>query len=124
MKKVFTIIALVLSCTYLFAQSITVTSPNGGEVLPGCTIKTITWNSSGTTNYYSIDYSTDNGSTWTSITSFYNTVSGTYNWTVPNTSSGTCLIRIVDSNNSSNFDISEAVYTVTTPLTVNAPNGC
>jgi len=123
MKKLFTLIAFVLSCTLLSAQSITVTSPNGSEVLPGCTIKTITWTSSGTTNYYSIDYSTDNGNTWTSITSFYNTVSGTYNWTVPNTSSGICLIRIVDSNNSSIFDISDAVFTVTSPLTVNAPNG-
>lgn len=123
MKKLITLIALVLSCTFLSAQSITVTSPNGSEVLPGCTIKTITWTSSGTTNYYSIDYSTDNGNTWTSITSFYNTVSGTYNWTVPNTSSGMCLIRIVDSNNSSIFDVSDAVFTVTSPLTVIAPNG-
>ncbi|PKP00919.1 MAG: hypothetical protein CVU11_16775, partial [Bacteroidetes bacterium HGW-Bacteroidetes-6] len=123
MKKLFTLAVFLFSFVALFSQSITVTSPNGGEVLPGCTVKTITWNSSGTTNYYSIDYSTDNGTTWTSITSFYNTVSGSYNWTVPNTSSGTCLIRIVDSNNSSILDISDAVFTVTSPLTVIAPNG-
>jgi hypothetical protein len=123
MKKLFTFIAVLFTCTLLFSQSITVTSPNGAEVLPGCTIKTITWNSSGTTDYYSIDYSTDNGLTWTSITSFYNTVAKTYNWTVPNTSSGVCLVRIIDSNNSSISDISDAVFTVTSPLTVLLPNG-
>lgn len=123
MKKLFTLLTVLLLCNFLFSQSITVTSPNGGEVLPGCTVKTITWNSSGTTNYYSIDYSTDNGNTWTSITSFYNTVSGTYNWTVPNSSSVVCLIRIIDSNNSSISDLSDAVFAVTSPLTIIQPNG-
>ncbi|MDD3685409.1 MAG: FlgD immunoglobulin-like domain containing protein [Bacteroidales bacterium] len=123
MKKLFTLLAVLFICSISFSQSITVTSPNGAEVLPGCTVKTITWNSSGTTDYYSIDYSTDNGLTWTSITSFYNTVARTYNWTVPNTSSGVCLIRIKDSNNSSVSDLSDAVFTITSPLTVLQPNG-
>ncbi|MEA1874707.1 MAG: T9SS type A sorting domain-containing protein [Bacteroidota bacterium] len=70
-----------------------------------------------------MDYSTDNGSSWTSITSYYNTTSESYSWTVPNTSSGICLIRITDSNNSGTSDISDAVFTITSPLTVSTPNG-
>lgn len=123
MKKALLFLIIMVLCNIVFAQSITVTSPNGGEVLPGCTTHVITWNSLGTSDYYSIDYSTDNGSTWTSITSFYNTTTGTYNWTVPNTSSGTCLIRIIDSNDSMISDQSDMVFTVTSPLTVLVPNG-
>lgn len=123
MKKTLLITCLIAITSFVFSQSITITSPNGGQVYPGCTVTTITWNSSGTTDYYSIDYSTDNGTTWTSITSFYNTTTRTYDWTVPNTSSGTCLIRIIDSNNSGISDQSDAVFTVTSPLTIVSPNG-
>jgi len=107
----------------LFSQSITLTAPNGGQTWAGCTEQNITWNSSGTSDYYSLDYSTDNGNTWTSITSYYNTSSGSYSWTVPNTSSSQCLIRITDSNNSGTSDMSDGIFTITSPLTVLAPNG-
>lgn len=123
MKKLLLIICLLAITSFVFSQNITITSPNGGQVYPGCTVTTITWNSSGTTDYYSIDYSTDNGTSWTSITSYYNTTTRTYAWTVPNTSSGTCLIKITDSNNSEISDQSDAVFTVTSPLTILSPNG-
>ena len=123
MKKLSAIWIFVLITSIAFGQSITLTSPNGGQTWAGCTEQNITWNSSGTSDYYSLDYSTDNGSTWTSITSYYNTTSGSYTWTVPNTSSGICLIRITDSNNSGTSDVSDAVFTITSPLTVTTPNG-
>ena len=72
----FIICVLISFCAIL--QSIVITSPNGGESWPGCTQKTISWTAAGTSNYYSIDYSTTGGSSWTSIASFYNTTSGTY----------------------------------------------
>lgn len=124
MNKLTTLLVIVaMSISQLFAQSITLTSPNGGQTWAGCTQQNITWTSTGTTDYYSLDYSTDNGSTWTSITSHYNTTSKTYLWTVPNTSSGSCLIKITDSNNSSASDQSDAVFTITSPLTLTSPNG-
>lgn len=124
MKKTTILLALFsLFSLQITAQSITLTSPNGGQTWAGCTEQNITWTSSGTSDYYSLDYSTDNGSSWTSITSYYNTTSGSYSWNVPNTSSGNCLIRITDSNNSGTSDISDAVFTITSPLTVTAPNG-
>jgi hypothetical protein len=123
MKKLFFLFSALLFAGTVLSQSITLTSPNGGQTWAGCTSQTITWNSSGTSDYYSLDYSTDNGSSWTSITSYYNTTSGSYSWTVPNTSSGICLIRITDSNNSGTSDVSDAVFTITSPLTVSSPNG-
>jgi len=123
MKKLFFLFSAILFAGTVLSQSITLTSPNGGQTWAGCTLQTITWNSSGTSDYYSLDYSTDNGSSWTSITSYYNTTSGSYAWTVPNTSSGICLIRITDSNNSGTSDVSDAVFTITSPLTITSPNG-
>src|SRR6056297_1308676 len=124
MKKLTILFALLsLFSLQISAQSITLTSPNGGQTWAGCTDQSITWSSSGTSDYYSLDYSTDNGSSWTSITSYYNTTSGSYTWTVPNTSSGNCLVRIIDSNNPGTSDVSDAVFTITSPLTVTTPNG-
>lgn len=104
-------------------QSITITSPNGGESWTGCTTQNITWSASGTSNYYSIDYSTDGGSSWTSVTSYYNTTGGTYSWTVPNVSSSNCKIKIIDSNNSGINDQSDNIFTINAALIVTAPNG-
>jgi len=114
---------LLLSLPHLHAQTLTLTSPNGGEGIVGCSQFTITWADVGTSNAYSIDYSTDGGGTWTSVTSFYSTTTGTYDWTVPNVSSSNALIRIVDSNNGSVSDVSDAVFTIIAPLIFTAPNG-
>lgn len=74
---------------------LTVTSPNGGESWAGLSVHNITWTNTGSTVYANvkIQYSTDSGATWTEIVaSTPNT--GTYSWTVPNTASATCLIKV------------------------------
>ena len=113
MKNLLLLIAFLGLVNVTIGQTITVTSPNGGENLAGCTIKTVTWSSSLTSNFYSIDYSTDGGTSWASVTSFYNTTGGSYNWTVPNVSSSTCLIRVQDSNTPSTTDESNSNFTIT-----------
>lgn len=69
--------------------------PNGGETWQGLTAKNISWTATGTSNNYNLEYSTNAGSTWTTIISAYNTTSGTYAWTVPNTPSANSLVRIM-----------------------------
>ena len=105
------------------AESITVTAPNGGESLIIGNTFDITWTSSGTSGTVDIDYSTDNGSNWTSIVT-NETDDGSYTWTVPNDPSTTCLVRVTDSDGSP-ADESDAVFTISTgeSLTVTAPNG-
>lgn len=106
--------------------AIVVTSPNGGEVFQGMTYRTIYWASNGLSNYVNLDYSTDNGSTWNTITT-YASNSGTYNnWYVPNVSSNNCKIRVTDSYNNLLSDESNAVFTINpTPAyyTITSPNG-
>ena len=45
--------------------AITVTSPNGGESWEVGSVHNITWTSAGAVGNVMIDYSTNNGSTWT-----------------------------------------------------------
>ncbi|MCU0432220.1 MAG: T9SS type A sorting domain-containing protein [Bacteroidia bacterium] len=107
--------------TNLQAQTVTVTSPNGGEIWPACAQRTITWTASGTSGFYNVDYSTNNGVTWASIATFLNATS--LNWTVPNVQSTTCLIRVYDSYNNTIIDQSNAVFTINAAVRVTSPNG-
>lgn len=109
----------------IVVPSYTLTAPNGGETLTGGTYSYIYWNSEAVSSYVRLDYSTDNGSTWTNITNgSYN--SGNYNWYVPNTPSNQCLVKIADYYNNSIQDSSNAVFTInpaTPVINLSAPNG-
>lgn len=124
MKRILTFFTLAILLSFTaHAQSITVTYPNGGENLDGCTVQTVTWAAAGTSNNYSIDYSIDNGSNWTSVASFYFTTNGTFDWTLPNVTSSNCLIRVYDSNAPAVVDQSDATFSINGPLTLLTPNG-
>jgi hypothetical protein len=104
-------------------RTITVTAPNGGETWEGTTSQNITWSSTGSIANVKLEYSTNNGSSWNTITAS-TTNSGTYNWTVPNTPSTNCLVKISDTAGPA-ADTSDAVFTIASQrtLTVIAPNG-
>jgi len=124
MKKIYSIVlTFLLFVSLVNAASITITSPNGGEVWAGCTQKTITWVAVGTSNNYTIDYTTDGGASWVSVTSSLYITNGTYTWTVPNINSTNCRIRIIDSNSPTVSDLSDNTFSITAPLLLLAPNG-
>lgn len=103
---------------------ITVMSPNGGESWLAGSASTIQWVQSGVTNV-AIDYSTNSGSSWTSVVASTPAAAGSYSWTVPNTPTTTALLRITDASNAAIRDTSNAVFTILAPasITVTAPNG-
>jgi hypothetical protein len=77
------------------APSIKVISPNGNETLRVGTSYPISWSTVGAVGDVKIENSIDNGGTWSTITgSTFN--DGKYSWTVPNTTSENCLVRISD----------------------------
>ena len=121
MKHLFLIVAILFANVFLFAQTVTVVSPNGGEIWPACATKTITWTASGTSGYYNVDYSTNGGTTWASIATFLNATS--INWTVPNVQSTNCLVRVLDSYNNLVVDQSNADFTINAAVRVTSPNG-
>jgi len=107
------------------ANTITVTSPNGGESWNAGTTQAITWTSSGTVGNVMIEYTIDNGSNWNTIAA--NTANdGAYSWTVPATSSSQCLIKVSESDGSptDSSDTTFSIVSTTNPkITVTSPNG-
>jgi hypothetical protein len=106
-----------------------VTSPNGGESWEVGTTQPITWNSSGDINSAMLEYSYDNGNTWDTIVSSTSN-SGTYDWTVPNTVSEQCLVRVIANDGGGDrkpADVSDAEFSIRTPqspfIRVITPNG-
>ena len=105
------------------ASAITVTAPNGGQQLCVGTNYNITWNSHCFTGNLKIEYSTNGGSGWNTITSS-TANDGTYEWTVADTPSGNCLVRICDAADNDPCDASNGVFTIASQaITVTAPNG-
>jgi hypothetical protein len=92
-------------------ESITVTSPNGGENWNGGTSHNITWTSIGTIANVKIEYSTNNGSNWTTETAS-TPDDGSYSWTIPVTSSTQCLVRLSDAVDGMPSDTSDGVFSI------------
>lgn len=93
-------------------STLTLTSPNGGEILDGGTIYEITWNSDTiATPFVKLTYSSDNGLSWKWIVSSVEN-DGDYDWFVPNILSEEVLIRIQDVNNPALIDVSDAVFEI------------
>ena len=85
MKQILFFISVLFS-SVIYSQTISNVTPSSGRV-DSCVSQSITWDSSGTSDYYNIYYSVDNGANWISIATSYNTISNTFSWTVPNVSS-------------------------------------
>jgi len=111
----------------LLPSIITVDVPNGGENWNVGSNRYIVWNCQNFSDPVKIEYSTDNGSTYSTISASTSNT-GTYQWVVPNTPSTQCLVRISDAADGSPFDVSDATFTITSSggaevITVNKPNG-
>jgi hypothetical protein len=118
-------IVLTVSKASVGGHMITVSSPNGGENWQVGSIHNITWTSSGVTNV-KIEYTANNGTSWTSIISSYPASGGSYAWTIPNNPSTLCKVRITDTGNTSVNDVSNSTFTISssTPfVTITSPNG-
>jgi len=91
--------------------TITVISPNGGEMWEIGSTQNITWSSTGTVGNVKIEYSIDNGSTWSIIKSS-TANDGIYSWSGPDTVSSQCLVRISEASDGDPMDTSDAVFSI------------
>ncbi len=112
-----------LSAFSIIAPSITVHSPNGGEVLYVGSKDTITWKSAGLPDNMDIKYSTNGGTNWTSLAT--NTENdGIHVWTIPNVPSTTCRIQILSTLDGTPVDMSDHNFTIAAPIIeLASPNG-
>ncbi|MCD6308721.1 MAG: hypothetical protein J7M24_06980, partial [Candidatus Latescibacteria bacterium] len=99
-------------------RSIEVTAPNGGEAWEAGSSQNIVWEAN---NVFSFDlsYSLDNGANWHSIVTGYSadsTVSASsqrsIEWTVPETPSSACIVRVNDHDDPAFGDLSDGPFTI------------
>jgi len=105
-------------------QSITVDVPNGGEIWNVGSTRYIRWHSNNFNDPVKIEYSTNGGSSYSTIVSS-TANDGSYTWTVPNTPSTQCLVRISDAADGNPSDVSDATFTIPSNefIVLDVPNG-
>lgn len=93
------------------APKITVTYPNGGEVLKADTTVIVSWNAERLNGTISVQYSVDNGVTWTNIANRQGrNGADTASWRVPNSPTTQALVRVGSATTTR--DTSNATFTI------------
>src|ERR1039457_1787164 len=113
MKVKMFLIVILLMTGYMLGQSksISITSPVGGEKWDVGFPYNITWTDSGVTNV-KIELSKDNGYTWSTIIASDSASFGQFTWTIPDSISTRCKIRISDTSDASINSISPNKFTI------------
>ena len=105
--------------------AVRVNAPNGGEVWEAATTESITWSAPDTIADVLIEYSTDGGSSYSTVVASTPN-DGAYGWTVPGVSSANCRVRVRDAGGTAS-DASDAAFSIvlqgTLSVTLASPNG-
>ena len=96
-------------------------SPQGGESWEAGSTQTITWATHGSVGPVKLEYTTDGGSTWSTIVAS-TANDGSHPWTVPNIPSTNCLVRISEAVDGDPVDVSPRPFTIA-GFRVTSPNG-
>ena len=108
---------------YQYPTSIDVLQPDGGNYWLDDSVYAIAWTATGL-YYVRLEYSIDNGASWTGIADSVPASQSPYLWTTPSVFSVSCLVRISDALFTQTVGTSDSVFTITNAyLTVTAPNG-
>jgi len=91
--------------------SIKLTSPNGGEKWAQGTPHVIRWDSEHIESV-KLSYSANNGADWIDIATHANASSGSCEWTVPDTPSPECILKITDEANTQLYDECDEPFSV------------
>ena len=115
---------LMFTVSNQISQNLSMTSPNGGEIWEATSSHHITWTSSAI-NKAKIEYTTNNGISWTTITDSVES-NGLYSWNpIPNVSSTLCKVRISDASDGTPSVSSATTFTINPKksILVSYPNG-
>jgi hypothetical protein len=75
-------------------NSVRVVQPNGGELWIQGQTRQIQWTSGGEVNNVQVEYSTNNGTSWSTIIASVPASTGFHNWTIPPTPSTQARVRV------------------------------
>ena len=102
-------------------ESIVLEDLAGLEFVAG-NVYEISWNADGGIGNVIIEYTTDNGQSWTTIDTVTNT--GSYQWLAPQINSQECFIRLLEASDTSNGDVSEAFTVYVCDLSYDLNGDC
>ena len=89
----------VYALTYdMIPNGITVTYPCGAEKLTPGSTETIRWDAYGNSGKFVVEYSLNNGLNWKAVDTNISSGKRYCQWTVPDTSSPACLVRVSSTN--------------------------
>jgi hypothetical protein len=104
------------------SSSINISSPSGGESWEVGSQQTITWDATNGISDVKIEYSTNGGANWTTLTNSTPN-NGSFPWNIPNDpTTNNALVRVSDKDNSTVLNMSSP-FSITTSLAVTSPNG-
>ncbi len=98
--------------------------PNGGESLNPGSSHVITWDNSGVTSTQTVEYSLNNGTTWTTISSSVAATTNRLTWSVPAANTATALIRITSGAITDVSDVNFKILGTVTGFSTAAGGGC
>ncbi|NIA09608.1 MAG: hypothetical protein GWP10_07740, partial [Nitrospiraceae bacterium] len=102
-------------------QTIEITSPSSIDTLISGRKYYITWKWNGTFSKVDIQFSVDNGATWSYIANNASN-NGNYEWTIPTVNSGNCLVKISNTQNAAVYNISNKFAILPQQITITSPN--
>lgn len=101
---------------------IEISYPNGKEVFVPTSTEVIYWDHLGLTANQTLQYSLNNGASWTTISSSISSTTYRYSWSVPSVVTGQARIRITSGALS---DMSDSVFSILgSPLNLVLSSGC
>lgn len=98
--------------------------PNGAESFNPGSSETITWDNAGITGNQTVEYSLNNGTSWTTISSTVPATTTRLAWTVPSANTSTALVRISNGTITDVSDINFKILGTTLGLSTTAGAGC
>jgi parallel beta-helix repeat protein len=96
--------------------------PNGNDNWKAGTVHYIVWHNYLFSGPVKIEYSINGGSSYSTIESSYSQ-STSYAWTVPNTPSANCIVKVSDASDPALFDLSDVAFTISAATASNTSAG-
>jgi len=93
-------------------ETLTIISPNGGEIWEAGSTHEIQWSGGETTAAVKLEFSPNNGETWNVISENVANTGG-FSWQAPAASSDSMLVRVSDASDGVPADVSDNVFIIT-----------
>ncbi len=96
---------------FTIANRIELTSPNGGELVERGSVYQIEWEAIDSINFVGLYYTYDEGNNWETIVAIVRNT-GMYDWSVPDTVYDSVLVKIVNTEDTTVYDISDSTFRI------------